>query len=104
MNDSNEASEQPEILEATWDRQQVCRFFHDLQHGAEVRHVQVRNSSGDGPSEMAVTLEQARELFDAGHVQAIQIRYDFDEQGWCDTLMILPDAIRIIRTSTPSSE
>jgi hypothetical protein len=95
---------QPEVLEACWDRDQVDSLFADLKRGAEVRQVQVRTTSGNNrPEESAVTLEQARELLDDGRTTAIQIYYDYDGESWCDTLMVSPNTIRIVRTTVPQS-
>lgn len=45
-----------------------------------------------------VTLEQARRSFLSGEALAIQIKYHFDGEVWCDTLLPAPVATKIIRT------
>ncbi len=97
--DPHDSGTPADPLEANWDRQQINDLFDDLHHGAIVKHVQVRVASGDAPRDIATTLEQAKQWFDNGEAKAIQIRYDFDGRQWCDTLMILPDSVRIVRTS-----
>lgn len=94
----NSEGNQPEMLEAQWDRDQVNALFDDLSAGAQVEHVQVRSSARGGPNDRAVTLEEARELFDSQDAKAIQIRYRFEEDTWCDTLMVQSDTVKIIRT------
>ena len=95
--------DQPELFEAYWDRHQVDALFADLKQGARISQVQVRTMSGTNRlSDSAVTLEQAHELLDHGRAKAIQIYYDYDGKNWCDTLMALPDSIRIIRTTVPA--
>ena len=64
----------------------------------QVEHVQVRSTARSGPSDRAVTLEEARELFNSQDAKAIQIRYGFEEETWCDTLMVQSDTVKIIRT------
>ena len=98
MNDSPETTELPEILEAHWDLEQVTNLFEDLQQGADVQHVQVRTASDECTEDRVVTLGRARELMRNGEAKAIQIRYEFDEKVWCDTMMIGADDVRIIRT------
>ena len=101
MTDSHD-HHQPELLEALWDRDQVDALFADLEQGAKVRHVQVRTTAGDHRAQdSAVNLEQARELLDDIRTKAIQIYYEYDSKTWCDTLMVLPDTIRIVRTTVP---
>lgn len=98
MNDSYHTNDSPEIFEAHWDREQVKDLFNELRSGAEVIHVQVRTMSANGLENHAVTLDQAQQLLDDGGAKMIQIRYHFEGQGWCDTLMVMPQEIRIIRT------
>ena len=53
MNDSHDpgdAAEQPDLLEAEWDREPVNALFDDLQRAeeldhAQIHHVQVRTSA-----------------------------------------------------------
>ena len=95
---------QPEVFEADWDRDQVDAFFDDLKRGAEVKRVQVRTTSGNNrPDESVVTLEQARRRLDNGRTTAIQIYYEYEDKTWCDTLMISPNTIRIVRTTVPKN-
>ncbi len=96
--DASDPNEPPEILEAHWDREQVVQLFHDLSEGANVQHVQVRTVSDSRSQDQAVTLLEAKELLEKDEARAIQIRYDFDGQNWCDTLMVKPDEVHIIRT------
>ena len=97
-----EISDQPEVLETHWDHPQVLAFFRDLEAGADIKHVQVRLSGGGSASDHGTTLAKARELFEQGNVRAIQIRYLFEQQAWCDTLMMLPEAVRVVRTRAPT--
>ncbi|NND95802.1 MAG: hypothetical protein HKN47_00565 [Pirellulaceae bacterium] len=94
----NKNDDQPEILEAQWGRDQVNAFFEDLKQGADGEHVQVRSISERGPIDRSVTLSDAHDLFANDDAKAIQIRYRFEEDGWCDTLMVFPDHVKIIRT------
>jgi hypothetical protein len=87
---------QPQVLQAQWDREQVNALFDDLQQGAEIQRVQARPSKQDS----GVTLQEARQLLEQGEATAIQIRYRYDGQDWCDTLIVGAESIRIVRTST----
>ena len=89
----------PDVLEAHWDREQIDALFNDLAAGAEVRHVQVRRATDQGPQDIAVPLEEAKALLDDNATKAIQIHYRFDGQNWCDTLFTTADSIHIVRSS-----
>ncbi|WP_372726006.1 hypothetical protein [Novipirellula sp.] len=101
MNESHDVpdtNETPELLEAHWGREQVVQLFQDLSEGATVEHVQVRTASDGRAADQSVTLLEAKAIFEKGDARAIQIRYGFDGQNWCDTLMVKPDEVHIIRT------
>ena len=95
----NHDGSEPQVLETEWDRDQVNELFHDLSLGAVVQHVQVRMNGAGGTEDKEVELDEARQLFNRGESKAIQIRYAFDGEVWCDTLMVGPKLTRIIRTS-----
>ena len=96
--------ELPEVLEAYWDYEQIDTLFHDLSQGAVVSRVQVRYRSDGGIEDTAMKLEQAHRLFLARDAKAIQIWYEFENTKWCDTLMMQPDAVHIIRSVAPDGE
>jgi hypothetical protein len=94
----NRHSPEPDVLEAHWDHEQVVTFFQDLGLAAQVEHVQVRSMADGKPTDRAVSLHEAQQLFVSQQAKAIQIRYRFELEPWCDTLMVLPDGVKIIRT------
>jgi hypothetical protein len=100
---SNE-TDAPEVLETEWDFEQVNALFDDLQQAAQIDHVQVRTASGDGPNDRAVTLRDAYTLLNSRDAKAIQIRYRFGGQTWCDTLMVGRESVRIIRATVAQNE
>ncbi len=73
----------PEILHAEWAKDQVLQLFDDLRDGADVQQVQLKSTNAD----VAVTLAQAKHAFLSGEAQAIQVRYLFENELWCDTIM-----------------
>lgn len=88
----------PEILEAEWAKDQVLQLFADLAAGADVQHVHMKT----GHTDIAVSLAAAEAAFSRGQAVAIQVRYVFEAEMWCDT--ILPDdpTTKIIRTRLPA--
>jgi hypothetical protein len=89
---------EPMLYEAVWQREQLLQLFADLNQAAEIQHVQVRTDVDGIRREHAVTLKEAQAMYAAGQVAAIQIRYSFDGEQWCDTVMIDATTARIIRT------
>ena len=88
----------PEILKAEWDRDQVMQLFSDLSAGADVQNVQLKSATTDA----TVTLAEAADAFAAGRAQAIQVRYVFENEMWCDTIMPGDPTTVIIRNRLPS--
>ena len=87
-----------ELFQGDLDSDQLAALFADLESGAEVEHVQVKALSGPPPHDRQSTLSEARTLVEQREVRAVQIRYRFDQQVWCDTLMVLPNTVRLVRT------
>lgn len=93
----SEENSLPEILQAEWARDQVMALFADLAAGAEVRHVQLRTADADATTGLA----EAEAAFAAGRAQAIQVRYRFEGELWCDTIMPGDPTTKIIRNRVP---
>lgn len=91
------AEDIPELLQAEWGVDQVLQLFDDLRDGAQVEHVQLRTSKQDSTA----TLVEAQQAFAAGTAQAIQVRYRFEGELWCDTIMPNDPTTKIIRTRVP---
>jgi len=88
----------PEILQAEWAKDQVLQLFADLAAGAQVKHVQLKSSSTDA----TVTLAVAEAAFAADDATAIQVRYLFEHEMWCDTIMPGNPTNKIIRNRLPT--
>jgi len=94
----DDSADLPELLEGVWPRGRILELFEDLHLGAEVSHVQLRERTAEGVQDHTTSLDQARDSFETGAAQAIQIRYTFEEETWCDTLMPQGNATKVIRT------
>lgn len=88
----------PEILQAEWAKDQVMQLFADLSAGADVQHVQLKSSRTDA----TVSLAEAAQAFEVGEAQAIQVRYVFESEMWCDTIMPGDPTTKIIRNRLPA--
>lgn len=89
----------PEILQAEWAKDQVQQLFDDLRDGANVQHVQLRSTNTDA----TVTLAEAKLAFDCGEAKAIQVRYSFENERWCDTILPGDPTTKIVRNRLPTS-
>ena len=88
----------PEILQAEWAKDQVLQLFADLVAGANVQHVQLKSATTDA----SVPLATAEAAFVADETHAIQVRYIFEAEMWCDTIMPGNPTTKIIRNRVPN--
>lgn len=89
----------PEILQAEWAKDQVLQLFSDLAAGADVQHVQIKSPALNA----TVPLATAEAAFAADEAEAIQVRYVFEGEMWCDTFMPGNPTTKIIRNRLPNS-
>ena len=87
----------PEILQAEWAKDQVLQLFTDLALGADVHHVQLKTATTDA----TVSLVVAEAAFAADQAHAIQVRYIFESEMWCDTILPGNPTTKIIRNRVP---
>lgn len=100
LDDLENNSALPEILQAEWAKDQVLQLFADIAAGAEVQHVQLKSASTDA----TVPLSVAEAAFAAEQARAIQVRYIFEGQLWCDTIMPGSPTTKIIRNRVPQGD
>jgi hypothetical protein len=85
----------PELYEGDLDDDALDALFMDLAACAEIQNIRTRGAAAaDGPP---ASLEVARSQLGSGAVTAVQILYRFEGEGWCDTLMVRPEGVRLVR-------
>ena len=88
----------PEMREALLDAANVRELIGDLSQCTRLLSVHCKtNAHSQTPAASGVSLEQAAELLLNGEVQAIQVKYFYDQYEWTDTLMRLLNGIRMVR-------
>ncbi len=86
----------PELHQADLDDQTIDSYFRDLQACAEVFAVVPKM----GPGYVApanVDLMEGKGLLASGEVRGLQIRYNFQNAEWWDTLIVRDGAVRMTR-------
>jgi len=86
----------PELCETLLSPDQFQELIGDLMTHAEDVKVTVKGAARDRPAPVRID-EAGRGLAD-GSVRAVQVRYRFDGEAWCDTLSLGPDGTRLVRT------
>lgn len=92
---------QMEPLPAIWDKlldpATLDQYFKDLAAHAEMISVQEKQSPTEYVHENTMDLPVARERIFSGNACAVQLRYRYDGQEWCDTLMHQASGVKLIR-------
>lgn len=85
-------TELPDVQEQIVDAATVGQLFFDLEHAARVFTVLYGTETGN-----ASALGAARDAILSGSTRRVQVRYTYLGEEWWDTLMAVPEGLRIIR-------
>jgi len=89
----------PPMHEALLDKKEVAALFSDLeQHAGDVQLIarSARNGAGNAPDQ-SVHLRLACERLLNGNIRKLQIRYQWQDAKWIDTLEMRPEGFRLVR-------
>jgi hypothetical protein len=86
----------PPMHEATLDAQEVAALFEDLASCATAVQLIARSAAGNAPGHSA-QLDSACKRLLSGNVQKLQIRYQWQNAHWIDTLQQQTDGFRLVR-------
>ncbi|MEQ9408853.1 MAG: hypothetical protein RIK87_14045 [Fuerstiella sp.] len=91
----------PEMCEALLSPRDVDALFQDLASCTSILSVQEKGSETGCAEDTVLTLATAQQRLLSHSVRAVQIRYRYDNHDWSDTLIHLPDGIRLVRCQHP---
>lgn len=86
----------PPMHEATLDVEEVATLFEDIERHATAVQLIARSAAGNTPDHSSQLDLACRRLL-SGNVQKLQIRYQWQNVHWIDTLQQQPDGFRLIR-------
>lgn len=100
MSDTSDPSalKLPALQQSVLDAPTVAALFRDLEACTEIiailpkTHATVHIKPTTG-----LSLADAQAGLTDGSFRAVQIRYRYDSQEWCDTLMATPGGLRVVR-------
>lgn len=87
----------PQLLGGELDSASLGQLFDDLTSCADIDRVQVRSREGGRKDDRLTTLLEARDLIGGGCVSMVQIRYRYQDEVWCDTLLVRDGRVRLVR-------
>ena len=89
------------IVGAVLDEAGVRDLFRDLAALAQVDEIRLKHATDRRAQARAETLDAALPQLLNGAVRAVQIRYAYDGERWCDTLLPAPGGHRVVRMQEP---
>ncbi|MCW5755578.1 MAG: hypothetical protein KIT24_12795 [Phycisphaeraceae bacterium] len=87
----------PPMREAVLDDAAIESLLGDLEVFAQVDEIVIKSGRGMVGDAARATLADVRRLLGERSVRGVQIRYVYDDARWLDTLMVVPEGIRLIR-------
>ena len=91
-----ELTELPPMHEAILDEQQVTELFHDIERFASAVQLIARSAADHAPDHSARLSTACKRLL-SGSVQKLQVRYQWQDAHWIDTLQRQAVGFRLVR-------
>lgn len=102
MSDTPSPLNLPALQQTLLDPPTLAALFRDLAACTQVAAVLPKYAGQPAQTHTGsdtITLDAAQEGLANGTLRGAQIRYRYENQVWCDTLMVRPDGIRLVRIS-----
>lgn len=94
---SSPGNELPPMSDAVLDDEAVAALIRDIGELAELDEIIIKSRPGYVDDQQTVTLADAQKLIADKAVRGVQIRYRHNGSHWWDTLMPVPDGVRLVR-------
>ncbi len=94
---SSEPLRLPPLQQTVLDVATTEALFRDLAACTRVQAVLPKYARNQHTGPESLTLEQARVRLAAGLLLGVQIRYAYDGDTWCDTLLRRPAGLTLVR-------
>ena len=95
---SEEATKLPELTESVLSPDQIRELFRDIEALTQIVEIIPKHGSRDYVDDsIELDLATARDRLLDRTYRGLQIRYQYDGGLWWDTLIRIPEGIRIVR-------
>jgi ferredoxin-type protein NapG len=96
-----ETIELPELHEAELDEAGLRQLFGDLASATQALEVRLKRGPTERGAAASVSAAEALGLLVGGTVRGVQVRYRYDDEDWCDTILATPVGYRVVRLANP---
>lgn len=87
----------PDVQQAVLDSATLQALFRDLAQFTQILAVIPKMAAAAMVAEQGIDLDNARAGLISGTYRGVQVRYRYDNQEWCDTLLNTPAGIKLVR-------
>jgi hypothetical protein len=85
------------MCDAILGRDELAALFDDYRACATSIQIHLKTGPGFAVPQSGPSLKVAEEMLLAGNIRGLQLRHQFGEQNWCDTLMPVQSGVRLVR-------
>lgn len=96
---SDAAPKLPVLQQTVLDAATLEALFRDLAQCTQILGVIPKGAPQAYAAEKGISLDAAREGLVSGAFRGVQVRYRYENQEWCDTLLATPAGVRLVRIS-----
>ena len=101
---SESAPKLPALQQTVLDALTLEALFHDLAHCTQILAVIPKGGPQAYATDRGIDLETARLGLASGQFRGVQVRYRYEKQEWCDTLLAMPGGVRLVRISLDEAQ
>ena len=89
----------PALQQTVLDAPTLEALFRDLAQCTQILAVVPKGAPQAYAPDRGIDLEAARAGLISGQFRGVQVRYRYEGQEWCDTLLATPGGVRLVRIS-----
>ena len=86
-----------ELQQALLDSPTLNQLFSDIASETTFIGALLKGAATSEAADQFVSLEAAKDALISGTVRGVQLRYQFAQEEWWDTLLSTPQGVRIVR-------
>jgi len=101
--DTSAPIELPELREADLDEAGLRALFRDLAAAATIDEIRCKQAREHHADSATISAETALDWLLEGRVRGVQVRYRYQGEAWCDTVLATADGHRVVRMAAPVS-
>lgn len=87
----------PALQQTVLDAPTLEALFRDLAQCTQILAVIPKGGPQAYAADRGIDLEAARTGLASGQFRGVQVRYRYEKQDWCDTLLATPGGVRLVR-------